>query len=61
MNTRQLSETQKSILKQNFDKNPNWDGKKIQELATELDLPRIKVYKWNWDHKRKFYIDSIKS
>ena len=31
------------------------------ELAKELDLPRIKVYKWNWDHKRKFYIDSIKS
>ena len=52
----QLSEMQKSILEANFEKDPNWCPRKIQELSEKLDLPRIKVYKWNWDHKRKFYI-----
>ena len=48
------------MLEDAFAINPNWDQARIKELSIKLHLPRIKVYKWNWDHKRKYYIQSIK-
>ena len=48
-----LTSEQKSILEHYYKKMPNWNASKIGEISKRLDLPRIKVYKWNWDRKRK--------
>lgn len=54
-----LSSHQRAVLRANFEKNPVWDQERINALSEQLDLTRLKVYKWNWDHRRKKYIDSL--
>ena len=41
------------ILKQEFQKDPNWEGKTFCNLAERIGAPRIKIYKWWWDLKKK--------
>ena len=40
-------------LEREYEINPNWSNQKIGELSTRLGLGRTKVYKWNWDRKKK--------
>ena len=41
------------ILEEEFKTNPTWDHKTNIKLATILNLPRYKIYKWNWDKKKR--------
>ena len=41
------------VLEREYHANPNWDSQKITELADELNLARVKIYKWNWDRRKK--------
>ena len=41
------------VLEREYNANPNWDGQKIADLAKELIIPKVKVYKWNWDRRKK--------
>ena len=44
-----LSHSQSLKLKHEYLCNAEWTKDKIEELATELDLPVFKVYKWHYD------------
>ena len=36
-----------------FQKNPHWSKRKIQQLHERLGLKPSQIYKWNWDMLRK--------
>ena len=38
-------------------RNSNWSQEKIEALAARLKITKAKVYKWNWERKKK---DSLK-
>ena len=44
---------QKEYLKARFDENPNWSAADIERLSMQLGLGQTKIYKWNWDEKKK--------
>ena len=48
-----MTNVQLQVLKHEFQKDPNWEGDHITNLSERLDIPRIKVYKWWWDVKKK--------
>ena len=60
-NRRKLRKTEIGLLNEEFEKNPNWDKKFIAKLAKKVGLPYYKVYKWNWDQKKKHEIPVSKS
>lgn len=41
------------MLELQFQKNPVWNNELIEWIADRLTIPRSKVYKWNWDRKKK--------
>ena len=41
------------FLNAEYQKNPNWDYKKIKQISLTLDLKYIKVYKWMWEKRQK--------
>ena len=41
------------VLEREYNANPNWDSQKLAELGRELGVPKVKVYKWNWDRRKK--------
>jgi len=55
---RKLRKREVEILEKEFEKNPNWTKKYIKSLAEQTGLPYYKIYKWNWDTKRKSSKDS---
>jgi len=40
-------------LEDEYEKDPRWTIKKTRELSISLELDRTKIYKWNYDRKRK--------
>ena len=52
-NRRKLQKTEVSFLQKKFDINQEWDKAYINQLALEINLPYYKIYKWNWDMKKK--------
>lgn len=48
-----LTNEQTTVLEQEFQKNANWSSREIAKLSKRLGLSRSKIYKWNWDRKRK--------
>ena len=52
-NRRKLRKREISFLQREFEMNPDWDKAYIKKLAEEIGLPYYKVYKWNWDQKKK--------
>ena len=48
-----LNAEQQQILELEYQKQQNWGTEKIKELANRLNLGRTKVYKWNWDRRKK--------
>ena len=48
-----MTREQLKILKQEFQKDPNWEGQEFTNLAQRLGVPRIKIYKWWWDVRKK--------
>ena len=41
------------MLEFEYEKDPNWNTEKISSLARRLKLKHTKVYKWNWERKKK--------
>ena len=41
------------ILEEEFKKDPNWNKDKQFEIGKVLNVPAHKVYKWNWERKKK--------
>ena len=41
------------ILEAEYLRNVNWSTYKISDLANRLGFDKTKVYKWNWEKKRK--------
>lgn len=52
-NRRKLRKREVSQLEKEFALNNDWDKAFISKLAKEIGLPYYKVYKWNWDQKKK--------
>jgi len=48
-----MDETQTGILENEFQKNPNWNNVKYAELCKLLQTTKSRIYKWNWDRKKK--------
>ena len=48
-----LSEDQIEMLTQEYLDNPNWSNETIDALSRRVGVSRTKVYKWNWDRKKK--------
>ena len=48
-----LTGDQIAILESEFQKNANWTSKDMVKLSTRLAVEKSKIYKWNWDRKRK--------
>ena len=48
-----LQPSQVQVLEAHFLRNANWDGDEIKRLADMLDTTKTKIYKWNWDRKKK--------
>lgn len=48
-----LSDHQAHLLELEFKANSNWTKKDIVALAKKLHLSIAKLYKWNWDRKKK--------
>lgn len=48
-----LTTFQLEALEENFQKNNNWDADLTDKIAAQLSLTIQKVYKWNWDRKKK--------
>ena len=43
----------KAILERAYLEDPNWTALKTAELAQQLGVGFKKVYKWNWERKKK--------
>ena len=48
-----LKGMQKAVLENAYLKDPNWDTLRTAELAQQLGVGYKKVYKWNWERKKK--------
>ena len=48
-----LDQAQKSRLELRYQRNPNWSNEDIEELSNLINVPFTKVYKWNWECKKK--------
>ena len=48
-----MTNVQLQVLKQEFQKDSNWEGEHFTNLSERLGVPRIKVYKWWWDVRKK--------
>jgi len=43
-------------LEEEFSLNPHWSNDDVDKIAKKLKLSKSKVYKWNWDQKKKLNI-----
>ena len=49
-----LTYEQQIILEQEYQIKSDWSHRGyLNELAKRLELSRSKIYKWNWDRKKK--------
>ena len=48
-----LNQAQRARLELSYLRNPNWSNEEIQDLANLIKIPFTKVYKWNWERKKK--------
>ena len=44
-----LEKYQEIYLRKEYEKNKVWSSRKMEDIAHKLDIPKLKVYKWNWD------------
>ena len=50
---KRMTKEQCEILEAEFQRNPNWTGAQVKEIAQRMQLKRVKIYKWSWDRKKK--------
>lgn len=48
-----MSKEQEAILQLEFDKNANWDNETYAKLETLVKTSKARLYKWNWDRKKR--------
>ena len=44
---------QAQILEAEYQKDPNWTHEKYMVLCSRLQTSKARIYKWNWDRKRR--------
>ena len=44
---------QVELLERHFAESSDWDSEKIAMLSQLMSRRRAKIYKWNYDHKKK--------
>jgi len=49
------SSQQLQVLLQEYQREPAWSKEFITELANRTGLTTAQIYKWSWDHKKKFH------
>jgi hypothetical protein len=47
---------QVKFLEEEFEKNPHWSNEDVERISKTLRIEKAKVYKWNWDQKKKLNI-----
>ena len=47
-----MTSEQLDFLENEFQRDPDWKLAKTRQLATELQIDRIKIYKWHYDRKK---------
>lgn len=52
------SSDQRKILIRKYKENPKWTKEMIEQIADEIGLESIKVYKWVWD-RREYRLKKI--
>ena len=50
---KRMNPAEGQILEAEFALNANWSRQKVTELAKRLHLRRAKIYKWNYDRKKR--------
>ena len=50
---KKFTQSQLAVLEKNFEKSANWTRAEMVETAQALKLPVNKIYKWNWDRKKR--------
>ena len=50
---RRLSKSENEFLEKEYQKDPNWDVAKKKWLSAKLGLGRTKIYKWNYDRRKR--------
>lgn len=48
-----LNDLEVAVLRSEFLKDPVWSKAKIEQLASQLNLTCVKVYKWHYDEGRR--------
>jgi hypothetical protein len=48
-----MNEEQINILQKYFQEEPKWNKQHTKKIAKELGLNRYKIYKWNWEQRKK--------
>lgn len=43
-------------MEDEFTENPHWSNDDVEKISKKLGLSKAKVYKWNWDQKKKLNI-----
>ena len=46
-----------AFLESKFQQSANWTKAEIHEMTHQLQIPYIKIYKWNWERKKKVLRD----
>lgn len=49
-----LNSGQISSLHNEYDRDPDWSKQKMIQIASRLNITVAKVYKWNWQQKKRF-------
>lgn len=53
-----MTEAENEMLKQEFNKDQNWNKEQVTEVAARLQIARLRVYKWGWDRKKRSTIEN---
>lgn len=48
-----MSDDQTAVLENEFQTNANWTSTTYRQLCKRLNTTKARIYKWNWDRKRK--------
>jgi hypothetical protein len=43
-------------LEEEFTDNPHWSNEDVEKISKKTGLSKAKIYKWNWDQKKKLNI-----
>lgn len=48
-----IDQSQRDILELRYQVDPHWTNEEIEEMAERVGVSFTKIYKWNWERKKK--------